>query len=447
MPRSRNPFLPPEFADPFDDEVEGIPLGNDIDLIRDLTSDRPSQADAIAKVLTANEESEDADPDVAGSGRRIKGRDKGKPGFDREGNPLTPEVFQKGFLKGVDKTVFLGLLADTLSGIAGRPSQKAARTAIELRDRQKALRQRQKEIEETRDFERDQRELDRQFKTEETKRGEAKVASEREKQREFEAEQTNLRIEADREQAERNNVLEQEALELRAKHGLQASAVEEVFRDAATFPGLAFPPDVTPEAAFDDPAVLERARQIVAPFRERRILQQLAQTDKAAAREAAKINAAVKQNAVLWRLGRRMPTDLEIQAGATPGTPVKEGPTLEERLNLTVEALQPNKVANREINRADREEVQDALVQEFMLAGGGVFFSLDGELQEIQKGAVRKDVGDLWDAAVARRLIEIRRANVEGELVPGATPQLTPQEKAEAERRARITDRQLRGKL
>jgi hypothetical protein len=360
-----------------------------------------SPAQQLTDAVTGSGDDEEFVPQGPATPANVN--DAGKPGtvFTRAftGN------FKKGPAKGMDKNLFFSMLADTLVAVSGvEPGQgpKFTRMAIERRAQQSQLAARQQELEDERAFRQAQADADRTQRVKETEAG----LKDKSMDRAHDVDLKKLELDAKSKNAEKLQQHETEMLELSQKVGQQAASVAEVFDGISTLGSLRLPPHITPETAMADPAILEEARRLIAPHKERQIFQRIeAQNGTKVSEKNRETLAVVSQAETAWRNGVRMVSPEEQQATGLfqpftmllnpDGTP--RG-SLADQAAADVAATGPERlqdpVAYLDAKQAFMREAWD----DFLLRTGGSFQLLDRELQAQKRGEMFGNLGLLYDA-------------------------------------------------
>jgi hypothetical protein len=359
------------------------------------------------------------------------------PSQDAE-EALPKGVFKKGLLKGMDKTVFLGFLADTMASLGGKGNLGAARMALENKARREAIVQRQKEVAEERAFRAGEAEKDREQRTQE----QDKALTDKDLDRSFQLQKMFAQNDLELGRMQHRLALENEAHKYQTRNDLAGAEVREIFSDIAEFEGLELPEWATPEAAYADPKVRESIRRIVAPYKQRRFFQRLeASGNKSMAKEQRRLLSQYQFTREAWRQGKRLASADDVDKGMAQyeGQPITTGASLNQQTGQVMAGLAvpnlekgtgPASVMSDELMAEARQQYVNGQLERFRMQGGGALFGLDLELQAQQEMDLADEIGAAFDQHLARLREQIRQQNLAGEIQ-------TDTSQAEAEKRFR----------
>lgn len=368
---------------------------------------RMTPAKEITQALTPDQE--EAPPEeFVGPVQPEAKVDKGKPGtvFSRTFNG----AFKKGPLKGMDKSIFFSMLADTMVAL-GRPDGKGpkfTRMALERKQRQDELKRRAEEIEDERAWRAGQAELDRQARAEAT---DAQL-----KDSELgRAHQTRLKlldIDARDQAAIRRHELEAELLELQKQGKVTVQAVNDTFDGISQLEGLRLPPHINPEAALQDPNVLEEARRRIAPFKRRAMLERIkAQRGDKVAKDYEEALARVRHRRNLWSSGVREvdPQEMQLTGDFTPFQPVTDAEgrpvgSVRDQVAAEIASVDRADLLRPEVREQLLESMTRAVVSDYsnMVIGSEV---LDGEMLQDELADLEVSARAMIHNAIRDRLM------------------------------------------
>lgn len=231
--------------------------------------------------------------------------------------------FKKGPMAGMDKGVFFAMLADTLTSIStrGEAKPKFTRMSLAKQAQRQEIEARQAEMASREALERELQNnrlvADAENTDKSIKAGEA--------EQKFRISLEELKINAETKSWNRKQEAAKGVFELESKVGLRAQLVSEVFGGIDQLDDVVLPEGMTPEAAFDDPAMLERARNLLAPAKQRNILKQIEREQGAKqAKDASESLGRIRQRKSLWLTGMRPVTENEAALGVNePFVPIK----------------------------------------------------------------------------------------------------------------------------
>lgn len=365
----------------------------------------------------------------------------GGPGFDKEGNPIPKNAFQKGFLKGVDRLSFLAMLSDALIGISGGEPQGLTRQVVNIREQQADRAARLQEAAADRQLRRDidaAALADRAIDRKET-RDARQVAMDHDK------DMAQYRAGLEFENLKKRVQLENEALETRALGDADAQANADLWQGVSELQDLRIPPYLTPQATLRDPNLREELRRLVAPHKMRGILSRIeAQQGAKAAERSREVLGRLRQAEVAWRSGVRMMSPEEQQlTGNFEGTAPILDATGKPRGSIGDLAAQdvatqgPDTLNDPEAYRQAKFAFVNDAWNDFLLRNGGAYQMLDEEIQAQEKGRIVGQLALLYDQAAQDFLVEFQKEQAAAEIIR--------QEEERARRRLKRSDKAPRG--
>ncbi len=389
----------------FDDRFFGLipddENANPLEILRRLTDPGVGSAASASASALRGEEAPEAP--------RLPGR--GQPGVDnRTGRRISSSNFQKGFLKGVDKGVFLGILGDALAASLGQKAPGLHRQALDAKAQKDSLQARAKQLDEQRKF--DDAQLEKRISA---------TAAEGKATRESRETIAEAGVAARQQAAIDNAARESEAAGLRASGNIRATVVADTFRGISEFPDLRIPThlDAASVLADESGAKLEEVRNLIAPHRKQHRLDQIeARLGASGRKQQEELTAENEFQMDLFMNGERAPTKGEQDQGQVG--PVPLGKTIQERAENAMLAAGGDV---RDDLSGDIEAAAETHLTEFRRAAGMRFRQLDEDLQAVLIQRFKSQVVATYKQAQQTVLAQLEAA---GAAVTAATVPSSP---------------------